>query len=544
MINKTKSFQNQIKQAFIIVVVIPVILLSLFFIYSSFKYINNKNLSEIHNLINQNSIDIKNKIKNCDNSLRYLAANYDLKNFLLVDNSNYLQLSQYSKNIKNLFYNIMIPNPYYEKLTLFTDKELNLLTEFIKNSEDVKKEDWYKNIVNSEQNYWWYENDKLFMGRKIISAYPLKVVGVIVIEIDKNLFYDSFNIFKDIPIKISVGNNKQIFYKYIDTKWTENPKLKRNINLNINNWKITYEIDKIYFKDYLLVSLFAPLFVIFLILLLTWVLISYLPKKLSKDLFGLVEEIEAIQKGDFNIKFSSSKIKEINILSEGIQNMLDKISKLIDEVYDKEIERQELEINLLQSKMKPHFLYNNLSAINWIALEFGQEKIYTIATELANFYRTSLNKGRNIDKISIELENIKSYINLQLISHNNSFNVEYDIDEIALNKDIPIFILQPLVENAIEHGIDQLYNKIGLIKIKIHQKNEYIEIYINDNGNSLYKKIGVSQLKKENFGYGISNISKRIQLLYGNSSFISIFCDEYGTTSLIKLKFNHLRKII
>ena len=146
--------------------------------------------------------------------------------------------------------------------------------------------------------------------------------------------------------------------------------------------------------------------------------------------------------------------EEIHVLAQSIQGMLGKIKQLIRQVYAKEIERQDLELNLLQAKISPHFLYNNLSAINWLAIDCGEEKISEITTEMATFYRTALNKGNNIDRLSVEITNIKSYINLQLIAHENEFDVEYDIDEGLLECVVPIFILQPLVENAIEHGIN------------------------------------------------------------------------------------------
>ena len=90
--------------------------------------------------------------------------------------------------------------------------------------------------------------------------------------------------------------------------------------------------------------------------------------------------------------------------------MLRKIQTLIDEVYKSKLDKKSLELDLLQSKINPHFLYNNLSAINWIAIEKGEDRIYEITTELGTFYRTALNKGINVDHLNVEVENIKAYV--------------------------------------------------------------------------------------------------------------------------------------
>ena len=108
----------------------------------------------------------------------------------------------------------------------------------------------------------------------------------------------------------------------------------------------------------------------------------------------------------------------------------------------------------LQAQINPHFLYNSLSLINWKAIEKGNDDISDITLALSNFYRTSLNKGRNTLSIAEEISNVKSYIAIQLIMHDDEFDVDYDIAEEILPYETLNLILQPIVENAIEHGID------------------------------------------------------------------------------------------
>lgn len=544
MNKKVKPFHKQLKIIFIVIIIIPVLFLGTFMFYLSFKFIEKQIASESMTSIRQSSLDMKNRIEICEDSLRYLGANYNLIDFLLINQNNYLNLSNSSKTVKELFYNVLIANRYYKSLIVYTDKKFFTLTNFVKQSNNIKNDEWYKNIVKSESCYWWHEDDKIFLGRKIMSAYSPNPIGIIKVEIKNDIFLDCFQILKDIPIKIEIRDSNGIFYNYVDSDWTKTTRLKKEYKFKINDWYIKYEIDGSYYKKYIFISLFIPFFIIFIVLILSWILIHYFTRKMSKDLSCLVKQIEEVQKGNLDISINLSKTTEINILAISIQNLLNKIKHLIQQVYRKEIERQNLELNLLQAKMNPHFLYNNLSAINWLALENEQEKIYVIATELANFYRTALNKGRNIDKLSIEIENIKSYINLQLISHENSFSVKYDVDEKLLRKEVPLFTLQPLVENAIEHGVDQLLNKQGNIEIVIEQNGEWLQMKVHDNGTILYDKIGDSEFPEEKFGYGTSNVQKRIRLLYGSESGLKIRADKFGTTAIVRFRVDHLRKLI
>ncbi|HIX30209.1 MAG TPA: histidine kinase, partial [Candidatus Blautia stercoravium] len=346
---------------------------------------------------------------------------------------------------------------------------------------------------------------------------------------------------RDVPIRIVVKEGEEAFYQYKNTAFQEPARYIKTETFGIPNWEIRYEIAESYCESYAMINLVPSISILILVLLLTWILICYFHKRLSKDLSLLLREVEEAQGGNLDVKIQDSEIVEIQRLSDSIETFLKKIKMLIREVYNKEIERQNLELNLLQAKMNPHFLYNNLSAINWIALDAGNRKISKITTELAAFYRTALNKGKNIDKLSVELANIKAYINLQLISHENSFEVEYQVEETLLNYDVPIFVLQPLVENAIEHGIDQLRNEKGKIRISIRKKEDKILFTVHDNGTQLYDKIGENVLDEKKYGYGTGNVHKRIQLLYGEKSGLRLWADSTGTTAEIHIFYKALR---
>ena len=247
-------------------------------------------------------------------------------------------------------------------------------------------------------------------------------------------------------------------------------------------------------------------------------------------------ELSGALHGLMRVRAFTQDDAHIFMLPEQIKSEILGVIKLIDEVYKSKLDKKSLELDLLQSKINPHFLYNNLSAINWIAIEKGEDRIYEITTELGTFYRTALNKGINVDHLNVEVENIKAYVKLQLMAHDEGFDVEYKIEPSLLDQMVPIFILQPLVENAIEHGIDCMREKRGKISIEIYAENNELYMTVRDNGLELYEKIGQGKMSHEEFGYGVSNVDKRIRILCGEGYGVEIFAGPGGTTSIIKLR--------
>lgn len=539
---KKYLFSEQLKKAFVLVILIPILFLGGFIFYSSHQYIKKQKIVESANIVNRNGIELDNRVEQCENSLLYLTANYTLQEFMQMDNTQHIVVNKAAKSVGALIYNVLLSNQYYKDISIYTENDFHVLTDVLKKADTVSSEKWYQDILKTKDVYWWYEKDTLFIGRKITTAYPVKALGIVVVELKKETFESSFDIFNNLPIQISINDEGETVYQYSNENNFGQIGYEHSNQLADTGWTVQYQVDKKDYNQNILMNFGLPMLIVCIVLLAVWICIRILSKVLVRDLSTLVEEVNEVENGNFDVIFQEANIKEISTLAERIQSMINKIKQLIRQVYTKEIEQQNLELDLLQAKISPHFLYNNLSAINWLALECGEDKISEITTEMATFYRTALNKGNNIDSLSVELTNIKAYVNLQLIAHENLFDIEYEVDHALLSCNIPIFILQPLVENAIEHGIDQQKDGCGKIKIIIEKQEEWLYLRVHDNGTTLYKKIGTAILPVENYGYGTSNVHKRIQLVYGNECGLIIAADESGTTSTIKLIMKYLKK--
>jgi two-component system sensor histidine kinase YesM len=174
----------------------------------------------------------------------------------------------------------------------------------------------------------------------------------------------------------------------------------------------------------------------------------------------------------------------------------------------------------LQSQIQPHFLYNTLDCIHWQAKAEGNEEISVLVKALAQYYRLCLSKGKDVIRIEQEMEHVKNYLIIQNIRYDNIIECEINIDDNCRASLIPKITLQPLVENSIYHGIKVKEGKKGVIKITCQKKGDEVIITVEDNGTGMTEEQinemnqSISQYDKD-FGYGIQNVNKRIEILFG-----------------------------
>ena len=203
--------------------------------------------------------------------------------------------------------------------------------------------------------------------------------------------------------------------------------------------------------------------------------------------------------------------------------MIGQVQRLIEQVSESKLTEKKHEMKALQNQINPHFLYNSLSLINWKAIEVGNKDISNITLALSNFYRTSLNKGKNTLSIADEISNVKSYIEIQLVMHDYEFEVIYDIDDDILDYETLNLILQPIVENAIEHGIDVKEDgEKGIITIRGRKDGDVIHISVEDNGVGMEEDKAAVIITRDSKGYGIRNVNERIQLYYGEQYCLNV----------------------
>ena len=259
-------------------------------------------------------------------------------------------------------------------------------------------------------------------------------------------------------------------------------------------------------------------------------------KQLSSRIYVLKEYISSAVSSNFEIEPLCNGTDEIGVLTNSFNDMVRQISGLLKEQYKLGYEIKDLEFQVLQSQINPHFLYNTLDMIYWLGIDNEAPDVAEAAKELGRFYMLSLGHGETIVSLKNELDHVAAYINVQNMRFEDHFKLTIDVPEELYGYKIIKIILQPLVENAILHGIREKSSESGEITIRAWLEDGVITISIEDDGIGIpEEKLGTLLTRGEkNSGYGVWNIHERIQLSYGTQYGLRYTSRPYiGTTVFI-----------
>lgn len=293
------------------------------------------------------------------------------------------------------------------------------------------------------------------------------------------------------------------------------------------NWKVVgvfslnetlKEVENI--RHYILLVLL----VVSLVAIAVSVLIS---SSIANPIGKLRRLMKQAESGDLSVNFEVRYTDEIGQLGRSFNKMISEVRNLIEVVYQEQKSKREAELRTLQSQIKPHFLYNTLDTIHWMAKKYGANDVIQVINALTNLFRIGLSKGNEVITVAEEVEHVGSYLVIQKVRYEEM--LEYEIDVPAGIKSLYVqkLILQPLVENAIYHGI-KTKKEPGKIAIKAEINNGILLFFIKDNGLGLPESEvirinkALSSVDGEKVGYGLFNVNERIRLSYGKDYGVSI----------------------
>lgn len=290
------------------------------------------------------------------------------------------------------------------------------------------------------------------------------------------------------------------------------------------------------FRSLVMSAVVAVVVMMIMIMAVSYFLSNYYVGRLKK----LSMEMKHLQDGDLNVQLPS--IQEGDEVEEVYRNfnfMVGEVRRLLREHFELGKDARVAELRALQAQINPHFLYNTLDLINWIAMDYEAEDIEKIAWNLARFYRLSLNHGKDLISIGEEVEHVQVYVNIQKFHYDDAVHLEVDVPEELKVLACLNIILQPFVENAILHGIGERTEiKQCHIAIRVQRQGEDILFSVKDDGPGMTEQqmkdavdLNINQIKG---GYGIKNINFRIKLCFGEEygvRYESVL--EEGTTAYI-----------
>jgi two-component system sensor histidine kinase YesM len=278
----------------------------------------------------------------------------------------------------------------------------------------------------------------------------------------------------------------------------------------------------------------AVSFTLSIILLVLW------SNSMSKPIRNLSRMMQRVEMGTYDVRFDYPYENEMGVLSRNFNNMVERINYLIKEVYQEQLLQQRTELKYLKTQINPHFLFNTLDSIHWLAVIKGVPELGDITKKLADMLREGI-KGEDFIPVEQEVQNITNYLDIQKYRFGDRMNVDIHVQLEIMKVIIPKFILQPIVENAIVHGIERKLDS-GFIRIEGYMREETIYFTISDNGDGIkpenLKMLLVTSMDEDQQknGIGLMNVDQRIKLYYGESYGVHIHSIVgEGTTVTLRL---------
>ena len=526
-----------------------VLFLSSIFYYTSKYIIMNKEIEYTNENVISTSRYITLYADKLKNIINLLSVDADVRNFLISGNEDS------KKSIKKMIYSILGNNKGIKSITVI-GKNGNIVSSDKNNdmkiSENMMKEKWYVDAINnsdmpvfnpSRKNSTSSMNSALWflsISRDIKNSKG-ENLGVIVFDIKYETlerYLNSISFGKQIDNIIVDKNNNIIYYKDVKcfadkkclAKFSEKNKNKdtylyetqiENTNWNLRSLANTNDLVTLK-KNFSHIVIIIFLVSLAFSSIITFIVIT----KILRPLIKLENHMQNFENNLREFHLSEKTGYEVQNLVEHFNVMVEKIKYL-----------REYEIKALHSQINPHFLYNTLDTIIWMAEFKDNEKVINITKSLANFFRLSLSNGHEKIPLKDEIMHTKEYLFIQKQRYEDKLSYFFNIeDERLLSIEVPKIIIQPIVENSIYHGIKNLSGN-GIITIDVYRENSTVNISVKDNGIGFEK---AKQFKKSKTGgVGFQNVDKRIKFYYGKNYGVFINKDNKteGAEVIIKIPF-------
>ena len=547
------SFRKKCFVACLLVSMIPVTILGVFCYRQLRDVLTDREKTAMRDTLLREGTLLEEKFNRFVQGIHYVCWNNNLNQALCRD---YEQVSQmylfYRDTLDSLLSSTKALNPEISNITLYTDISIYPHGTSLRPLTEVTEEAWFGTVCGDYLDHWFVspEGRKLFLACRIFGLPEGKTALVKMDFLYDSSFASMQTLYEHTYGVLLTDTAGKTLYSYHTQDLGENALTAAEILTGRGGYVVesvpvlegTWTVHLYRPMDTLLLparEMATLTWVIILLCLLFVVLVSSL---LSAGIVRPLETLTARMKQvDQEIPprlSGEASADEIGSLTEAFNQMSDRLNVLVRQLVQEKVLQKEYELRALQAQINPHFLYNSLSLINSKAILTDQTEISQMSQFLSTFYRTTLNRGKSVTTVREEMENIRSYINIQLMMHSASFKVSYNIDEELLDQPMPNLLLQPLVENAIVHGIDCIEaERMGQLRISGAPEENTMVFRISDNGPGIPpEKLESILTVGSGEGYGVQNVHQRVRMLYGSACGLSYKSDpNRGTTVTLTL---------
>lgn len=528
--------------SYLALVLLPVFVLGIY----SYRVSAGNLLRQTRNTMESNVASIVynlgSNIQRENDNIKYLSYNSAFREKLTSGNASVLA-AELNATVEPTFWYFLTSDQNLKGIKIYSPYVEHPIGSFLEPLDAFPGNAWYEENKNDFKTHWFYEDDGIYAVRILLDANTSsKPIGMIKVDVFRDNFissiYQSEFLNNGVALLDERGNiigNRRVENQELEEEMqrliksrelsgfqeTEEYLAEASEELS-NGWRVYYYVDKKEISGQMNQILVATVRVMCLCLLAAACLINLISGILSRRVLRLKGYAEQVSHGNFDLEIREDFTDEIGVVEKSFGQMCRKITKMMEDMYRLGMEKRAEELKALQAMINPHFLYNCLSSIKWKAIRAEQDEIADVAGLIARFYRTVLNGGKQITTVKNELDNIKAYLEIQRRMHDGGFDVEYTIEENGLEREMPNFLLQPIVENAICHGIEYCEEGVrGLVRVEYACEGGFLLFQIYNNGPPTEDEEIRKILATPGKGYGLYNIQERIRMYYGEGCGIS-----------------------
>lgn len=516
---------------------LPVMLLFLLSFLQMRSIIDDKEKLNLQSYLQQSVSSMDRTLDGYNSLSDYIAFDRTLAEaFSMEYGTPYEQYEQLTQKVDPILRSSSYFHGGMQRITIYTDNGMVKHDTTVAPVSEIEETDWYQKTLEHPGLNWFvnYPEKTLFSARKLAFSGAREGVNILYMDVDYQKLFTPYaeTLISECGLYITDQEGKLVFEESRFSGKNQNYDLTYSEFLeqrdrgsadytilceqsNTTGWTVwLYQPVGLAGESMRPIGVMAGVTILICIFaaVLAYFITSGMVSGRIERLTCLMQEV---QEGSMDMQVGSDDRDEIGMLYRGFGSMMKRIRTLINEVYLGKITQKEAELKALQAQINPHFLYNTLSLINWKALAAGEEDISRMTLAMSTFYRTALNRGRNVLQVETELSNTRAYLEIQSMLHDGDFDYEIEVQPEILQCESLNLILQPLVENAIHHGIEEKTDGRGKISVRGWKEDNCVWFMVEDNGVGMEQKVADKILTMESKGYGVRNVDERIRLCYG-----------------------------
>lgn len=516
---------------------LPVMLLFLLSFLQMRSIIDDKEKLNLQSYLQQSVSSMDRTLDGYNSLSDYIAFDRTLAEaFSMEYGTPYEQYEQLTQKVDPILRSSSYFHGGMQRITIYTDNGMVKHDTTVAPVSEIEETDWYQKTLEHPGLNWFvnYPEKTLFSARKLAFSGAREGVNILYMDVDYQKLFTPYaeTLISECGLYITDQEGKLVFEESRFSGKNQNYDLTYSEFLeqrdrgsadytilceqsNTTGWTVwLYQPVGLAGESMRPIGVMAGVTILICIFaaVLAYFITSGMVSGRIERLTCLMQEV---QEGSMDMQVGSDDRDEIGMLYRGFGSMMKRIRTLINEVYLRKITQKEAELKALQAQINPHFLYNTLSLINWKALAAGEEDISRMTLAMSTFYRTALNRGRNVLQVEAELSNTRAYLEIQSMLHDGDFDYEIEVQPEILQCESLNLILQPLVENAIHHGIEEKTDGRGKISVRGWKEDNCVWFMVEDNGVGMEQKVADKILTMESKGYGVRNVDERIRLCYG-----------------------------